>query len=214
MRVLPVADYSEELLATLRSVSFSDDAEPNVVLLTPGHYNSAYFEHAFLADEMGIELVKGSDLFVDEGRVYMRTPRGPQRVDVIYRRVDDAFLDPLAMRPDSFLGVAGLLGALRAGRVNIVNALGNGVADDKSIAHAVDAIANAKRPLLMVGAASEISNTPSARTTTTAGPAGRAPLAGTHARPSSVPATPSDGRVSKELREKPGFMTVSRGKPA
>ena len=107
MRVLPVADYTEELLATLRSVSFSDDAEPNVVLLTPGHYNSAYFEHAFLADEMGIELVKGSDLFVDEGRVYMRTPRGPQRVDVIYRRVDDAFLDPLAMRPDSFLGVAG-----------------------------------------------------------------------------------------------------------
>ena len=130
--VLPVADYSEELLATLRSVSFSDDVEPNVVLLTPGHFNSAYFEHAFLADEMGIELVKGSDLFVDESRVYMRTPRGPQRVDVIYRRVDDAFLDPLAMRPDSFLGVAGLLGALRAGRVNIVNALGNGVADDKS----------------------------------------------------------------------------------
>ena len=107
MRVMPVANYTEELLATLRSVSFSDDAEPNVVLLTPGHYNSAYFEHAFLADEMGIELVKGSDLFVDEGRVYMRTPRGPQRVDVIYRRVDDAFLDPLAMRPDSFLGVAG-----------------------------------------------------------------------------------------------------------
>jgi uncharacterized circularly permuted ATP-grasp superfamily protein len=98
MRVLPVADYTEELLATLRSVSFSDDAAPNVVLLTPGHYNSAYFEHAFLADEMGIELVKGSDL----------------------------------LRPDSFLGVAGLLGALRAGRVNIVNALGNGVADDKS----------------------------------------------------------------------------------
>ena len=132
MSVLPVADYSEELLATLRSVSFGDGHEPNVVLLTPGHYNSAYFEHAFLADEMGIELVKGSDLFVDESRVYMRTPRGPQRVDVIYRRVDDAFLDPLAMRPDSFLGVAGLLGALRAGRVNIVNALGNGVADDKS----------------------------------------------------------------------------------
>jgi len=132
MHVLPVADYTEELLQTLRSVSFSDDAEPNVVLLTPGHYNSAYFEHAFLADEMGIELVKGSDLFVDEGRVLMRTPRGPQRVDVIYRRVDDGFLDPLAMRPDSWLGVAGLLGALRAGRVNIVNALGNGVADDKS----------------------------------------------------------------------------------
>ena len=132
MRVMPVANYTEELLATLRSVSFSDSHEPNVVLLTPGHYNSAYFEHAFLADEMGIELVKGSDLFVDEGRVFMRTPRGPQRVDVIYRRIDDAFLDPLAMRPDSYLGVAGLVGALRAGRVNIVNALGNGVADDKS----------------------------------------------------------------------------------
>jgi uncharacterized circularly permuted ATP-grasp superfamily protein len=131
-RVLPVANYTEELLATLRSVSFSDSHEPNVVLLTPGHYNSAYFEHAFLADEMGIELAKGSDLFVDEGRVFMRTPRGPQRVDVIYRRIDDAFLDPLAMRPDSYLGVAGLLGAVRAGRVNIVNALGNGVADDKS----------------------------------------------------------------------------------
>jgi uncharacterized circularly permuted ATP-grasp superfamily protein len=132
MSVLPVANYTEELLATLRSVSFSDDVEPNVVLLTPGHYNSAYFEHAFLADEMGIELVKGSDLFVDEGRVYMRTPRGPQRVDVIYRRLDDSFLDPLAMRADSWLGVAGLLGSLRSGRVNIVNALGNGVADDKS----------------------------------------------------------------------------------
>jgi uncharacterized circularly permuted ATP-grasp superfamily protein len=131
-RVLPVANYTEELLATLRSVSFSDSHEPNVVLLTPGHYNSAYFEHAFLADEMGIELAKGSDLFVDEGRVFMRTPRGPQRVDVIYRRIDDAYLDPLAMNPDSFLGVAGLLGAVRAGRVNIVNALGNGVADDKS----------------------------------------------------------------------------------
>jgi uncharacterized circularly permuted ATP-grasp superfamily protein len=132
MSVLPVANYTEELLATLRSVSFNDDAEPNVVLLTPGHYNCAYFEHAFLADEMGIELVKGSDLFVDEGRVYMRTPRGPQRVDVIYRRLDDGFLDPLAMRADSWLGVAGLLGSLRSGRVNIVNALGNGVADDKS----------------------------------------------------------------------------------
>ena len=132
MHVLPVANYTEELLATLRSVSFSDSHEPNVVLLTPGHYNSAYFEHAFLADEMGIELAKGSDLFVDESRVFMRTTLGPKRVDVIYRRIDDAFLDPLAMRPDSTLGVAGLLGAVRAGRVNIVNALGNGVADDKS----------------------------------------------------------------------------------
>jgi uncharacterized circularly permuted ATP-grasp superfamily protein len=132
MGVLPVANYTEELLATLRSVSFSDEAEPNVVLLTPGQYNSAYFEHAFLADEMGIELVEGTDLFVDEGRVYMRTPRGPQRVDVIYRRIDDAFLDPLAFRPDSLLGLPGLIGALRARRVNVVNAIGNGVADDKS----------------------------------------------------------------------------------
>ncbi|QQS14222.1 MAG: circularly permuted type 2 ATP-grasp protein [Rhodospirillales bacterium] len=130
--VRPVANYTEELLNTLRSVSHSDDAEPTVVLLTPGHFNSAYFEHAFLADEMGIELVEGTDLFVDEGRVYMRTPRGPQRVDVVYRRLDDAFLDPLAFRPDSMLGVPGLVGALRAGRVNIVNAIGNGVADDKS----------------------------------------------------------------------------------
>ncbi|MGE0420722.1 MAG: circularly permuted type 2 ATP-grasp protein [Reyranellaceae bacterium] len=132
MGVLPVANYTEELLATLRSVSFSDEAEPNVVLLTPGQYNSAYFEHAFLADEMGIELVEGTDLFVDEGRVYMRTPRGPQRVDVIYRRIDDAFLDPLAFRPDSLLGLPGLVGALRSRRVNVVNAIGNGVADDKS----------------------------------------------------------------------------------
>src|SRR5258705_10586996 len=103
MRVLPVADYTEELLQTLRSVSFSDSHEPNVVLLTPGHYNSAYFEHAFLADEMGIELVKGSDLFVDEGRVFMRTPRGPQRVDVIYRRGGDASLDHPPLRPERFL---------------------------------------------------------------------------------------------------------------
>jgi uncharacterized circularly permuted ATP-grasp superfamily protein len=132
LHILPVASYTEELLATLRSVSFHDAGEPNVVLLTPGPFNSAYFEHAFLADEMGIELVEGADLFVDEGRVYMRTPRGPQRVDVIYRRIDDAFLDPLAFRPDSLLGVPGLVGALRGRRVNVVNAIGNGVADDKS----------------------------------------------------------------------------------
>jgi len=130
--VLPVGRYTEELLNTLRSVSFNDAREPCVVLLTPGQYNSAYFEHAFLADEMGIELVEGSDLFVDENRVFMRTPRGPQRVDVIYRRVDDAFLDPLSFDPGSFLGVPGLAGALRSGQVNIVNALGNGIADDKS----------------------------------------------------------------------------------
>ncbi len=130
--VLPVGRYTEELLNTLRSVSFTDTREPCVVLLTPGQFNSAYFEHAFLADEMGVELVEGNDLFVDENRVYMRTPRGPQRVDVIYRRIDDAYLDPLSFDPDSYLGVPGLVGALRSGQVNIVNALGNGIADDKS----------------------------------------------------------------------------------
>ncbi len=130
--VLPVGRYTEELLNMLRAVSFNGEHEPTVILLTPGQYNSAYFEHAFLADEMGIELVEGSDLFVDDCRVYMRTTRGPQRVDVIYRRIDDAFLDPLAFRPDSLLGVAGLVSAVRAGQVNVVNALGNGVADDKS----------------------------------------------------------------------------------
>jgi len=130
--VLPVARYTEELLNMLRSVAFRDGEDPTVVLLTPGQYNSAYFEHAFLADEMGIELVEGSDLFVEDARVFMRTTRGPKRVDVIYRRVDDAFLDPVSFRPDSVLGVAGLVSAIRAGQVNIVNALGNGVADDKS----------------------------------------------------------------------------------
>jgi len=130
--VLPVGRYTEELLNMLRSVSFRSGDEPTVVLLTPGQFNSAYFEHAFLADEMGIELVEGSDLFVDDARVFMRTTQGPQRVDVIYRRVDDAFLDPVAFRPDSLLGVAGLVSAVRAGQVNIVNALGNGIADDKS----------------------------------------------------------------------------------
>ncbi len=130
--VLPVGRYTEELLNTLRSVSFNDAREPCVVLLTPGQFNSAYFEHAFLADEMGIELVEGSDLFVDENRIYMRTPRGPQRVDVIYRRIDDAFLDPLSFSADSMLGVPGLVGAVRSAQVNVVNALGNGIADDKS----------------------------------------------------------------------------------
>ncbi|MCC7045539.1 MAG: circularly permuted type 2 ATP-grasp protein [Alphaproteobacteria bacterium] len=130
--VLPVGRYTEELLNMLRAVSFNGDSEPTVILLTPGQYNSAYFEHAFLADEMGIELVEGSDLFVDDCRVFMRTTRGPKRVDVIYRRIDDAYLDPLAFNPESLLGVAGLVAAVRAGQVNVVNALGNGIADDKS----------------------------------------------------------------------------------
>jgi uncharacterized circularly permuted ATP-grasp superfamily protein len=107
--------------------------EPTVVLLTAGAHNSAYFEHAFLAQQMGIELVEGQDLFVRDEAVFMRTTQGPQRVDVIYRRIDDDFLDPLVFRPDSMLGVPGLLTAYRAGHITIANAIGTGVADDKSI---------------------------------------------------------------------------------
>ena len=132
-RVAPVAHYPDLLLENLRSVAPQGVADPTVVLLTPGMYNSAYFEHAFLAQQMGIELVEGQDLFVQDEAVYMRTTRGPHRVDVIYRRVDDDFLDPLAFRPDSTLGVRGLLGAYRAGRVTLANAIGTGLADDKSI---------------------------------------------------------------------------------
>ena len=106
--------------------------EPVVVVLTPGQYNSAYFEHAFLAQQMGVELVEGGDLLVKDGCVYMRTTAGRQRVDVIYRRVDDAYLDPLAFRPDSLLGVPGLLSVYRAGHIALANAIGTGVADDKS----------------------------------------------------------------------------------
>ncbi|TXI82813.1 MAG: circularly permuted type 2 ATP-grasp protein, partial [Flavobacteriales bacterium] len=102
-------------------------------VLTPGRYNSAYFEHAFLAQQMGVELVEGPDLFVKEGFVFLRTTSGPRRVDVIYRRIDDSFLDPLAFRQDSVLGVPGLMSVYRAGRVAIANAVGTGVADDKSI---------------------------------------------------------------------------------
>ena len=132
-RVAPVAHYPDLLLETLRAVSPMTTAEPTVVVLTPGMYNSAYFEHAFLAQQMGIELVEGQDLFVKDNFVYMRTTRGPKRVDVIYRRVDDDFLDPLAFRPTSTLGCAGLLNVYRAGNVTICNAVGTGIADDKSI---------------------------------------------------------------------------------
>ena len=132
-RVAPVAHYPDLLLETLRAVAPTSVNEPAVVLLTPGMYNSAYFEHAFLAQQMGIELVEGQDLFVKDNFVYMRTTRGPQRIDVIYRRLDDDFLDPLAFRPDSTLGCAGLLNAYRAGNVTLANAIGTGVADDKSI---------------------------------------------------------------------------------
>ncbi len=132
-RIAPVGHYPELLLATLRSIAPKGVDDPVVVLLTPGQYNSAYFEHAFLAEEMGVELVEGQDLFVDDGTVFMRTTSGPQRVDVIYRRIDDDFLDPLAFRPDSALGVPGLLAAYRLGRVAIANAIGGGVADDKAV---------------------------------------------------------------------------------
>jgi uncharacterized circularly permuted ATP-grasp superfamily protein len=132
-RVAPVAHYPDLLLETLRSVAPASVNEPTVVVLTPGMHNSAYFEHAFLAQQMGIELVEGQDLFVKDNFVYMRTTQGPKRVDVIYRRVDDDFLDPEVFRKDSTLGCAGLLKAYRAGNVTLSNAIGTGVADDKSI---------------------------------------------------------------------------------
>jgi uncharacterized circularly permuted ATP-grasp superfamily protein len=132
-RVAPVAHYPDLLLETLRAVAPAAVNDPTVVVLTPGMYNSAYFEHAFLAQQMGVELVEGQDLFVKDNFVYMRTTQGPKRVDVIYRRVDDDFLDPLAFRPDSTLGCAGLLSVYRAGNVTLSNAIGTGVADDKSI---------------------------------------------------------------------------------
>ena len=132
-RVAPVAHYPDLLLDTLRSAAPHGAGDPTIVVLTPGMYNSAYFEHAFLAQQMGVELVEGQDLFVEGGFVYMRTTQGPQRVDVIYRRVDDDFLDPDVFRRDSTLGAAGLLAAYRAGNVTLANAVGTGVADDKSI---------------------------------------------------------------------------------
>ncbi|NUU00417.1 circularly permuted type 2 ATP-grasp protein [Herbaspirillum robiniae] len=132
-KIAPVAHYPDLLLDNLRSVAPAGVTDPVVVVMTPGMYNSAYFEHAFLAQQMGVELVEGQDLFVKDNVVYMRTTRGPKRVDVIYRRIDDDFLDPLAFRPDSALGVPGLLQAYRAGKVTLTNAIGTGVADDKSI---------------------------------------------------------------------------------
>ncbi len=132
-KIAPVAHYPDLLLDMLRSVAPVGVDDPTVVVMTPGMYNSAYFEHAFLAQQMGVELVEGQDLFVRDDSVYMRTTRGPQRVDVIYRRIDDDFLDPLAFRADSSLGVPGLLSVYRAGRVTLANAIGTGVADDKSI---------------------------------------------------------------------------------
>ncbi len=133
IQVAPVEHYSDMLLKSLQAVApASSSSMPVAVLLTPGAFNSAYFEHAFLAQQMGIELVEGQDLFVKNAVVFMRTTEGPQRVDVIYRRLDDDFLDPLAFRSDSMLGVAGLLSAYKAGNVTLANAIGTGVADDKS----------------------------------------------------------------------------------
>lgn len=131
--VQPIEHYSQVLLATLRSLAPEGRSNPTIVLLTPGVYNSAYFEHTYLARQMGIELVEGRDLVVHDNFVYMRTTSGLQRVDVIYRRVDDDFLDPLTFRPDSSLGTAGIFNAYRAGNVVLANALGTGVADDKAI---------------------------------------------------------------------------------
>jgi len=133
-RIAPVENYPEELLATLKSVApHSAPEDPTVALLTPGPYNSAYYEHSFLADKLGIELVEGRDLLIRDNMVLMRTTEGPKRVDVLYRRLDDDFLDPLTFRPDSTLGVPGLMNAYRAGNVTLANAVGTGVADDKAV---------------------------------------------------------------------------------
>ena len=131
--IQPVQHYPDVLLENLHTVAPAGEEMPTVAVLTPGAYNSAYYEHAFLAQQMGVELVEGQDLFVQNETVYMRTTRGPKRVHVLYRRVDDDFLDPKAFRPESMIGVPGLFAAYRAGRVTLANAIGTGVADDKSI---------------------------------------------------------------------------------
>jgi uncharacterized circularly permuted ATP-grasp superfamily protein len=131
--VRPIDHYGQMLLATLRKLAPHNRSDPTIVLLTPGVFNSAYFEHTYLARQMGVELVEGRDLLVHDDVVYMRTTAGLRRVDVIYRRVDDDFLDPLVFRPDSMLGVAGLFNAYRAGNVALANAVGTGIADDKAL---------------------------------------------------------------------------------
>jgi uncharacterized circularly permuted ATP-grasp superfamily protein len=138
--VRPIEHYTQALLSTLRSIAPEGRPEPSIVLLTPGVYNSAYFEHTYLARQMGIELVEGRDLVIHDNVVYMRTTGGLKRVDVIYRRVDDDFIDPLAFRSDSILGAAGLFNAYRAGNVTLANAFGTGVADDKALYAYVPAI--------------------------------------------------------------------------
>ena len=133
-RVRPVEHYPELLRQTLESVAPANcKSDPTIAVLTPGIYNSAYFEHSFLADQMGVELVQGSDLFIQDSALYMRTTKGKERVDVLYRRVDDAYLDPLSFDPRSMLGVPGLFDLYRAGGVTIVNAPGTGIADDKAV---------------------------------------------------------------------------------
>ncbi|HEV2840666.1 MAG TPA: circularly permuted type 2 ATP-grasp protein [Chthoniobacterales bacterium] len=136
-RVRPVEDYSQELLNVLRHIAPEGKAEPTVVLLTPGVYNSAYFEHSFLARSMGIEIVEGRDLVAQEGKVFMRTTKGLKPVDVIYRRINDDFLDPQVFRKDSGLGVPGLVEAYRDGNVSLANSIGTGIADDKAVYHFV-----------------------------------------------------------------------------
>ena len=131
--VLSIMHYGQTLLAALRALAPSHASDPTIVLLTPGVFNAAYFEHSYLARQIGVSLVEGRDLLVHNNFVYMRTTSGLRRVDVIYRRIDDDFLDPLAFRPDSVLGVPGLFGAYRSGNVNLVNAVGTGVADDKAV---------------------------------------------------------------------------------
>lgn len=151
-RVAPVENYPNELAAALRSVApLSTKAEPTVAVLTPGVYNSAYYEHSFLADKLGVELVEGRDLVVKDDVVYMRTTQGLQRVDVIYRRIDDDFIDPLAFRADSALGVPGLMAAYMAGNVTLANAVGTGIADDKAIYSYMPEIVNfylGEKPIL------------------------------------------------------------------
>ena len=133
-RIEPVDGYADALRRTLASVAPAKcDREPTIGILTPGHFNSAYYEHSFLADLMGVELVEGADLFVEGGFVWMRTTEGPRKLDVIYRRIDDAFLDPLCFRPDSMLGIPGLMDTYRSGGVSICSAPGAGVADDKAV---------------------------------------------------------------------------------
>lgn len=138
--VAPVEHYPSSLRTTLKESAFCDN--PTIAVLTPGPYNSAYYEHAFLAKEMGVELVEGRDLFVRDNSVWMHTIYGPQKVDILYRRIDDEYLDPLALNPDSYLGVPGLIQAYRAGNVALANTLGTGVADDKSIYPYVPAMIN------------------------------------------------------------------------